>query len=273
MQVSPDFIFSLLTSYTAKLVDFLSGLALNPSTADAAILEIQSRTRRASLFGTSPPSPLTFPVSPHSSHDSSSPRVQAIYPSIYTPAPSPSAPSKVIHVDQKQPAAGTHRPPAASAARVGSATVQANPIAGSGKHTLSASSSSQSASSTFTTAFGHDVVSSSGFSRVEVDSEILKSLPQVGVARLRTFILETAKGEKRWQQRYRGTYFDVPGPDVVGPYYLVTKGTRIGVLATWTRTAPYVNGVKGACYVGVPSVKEGVERMIRAIDLGESFVV
>ncbi|KAI6108657.1 hypothetical protein EV401DRAFT_2076766 [Pisolithus croceorrhizus] len=260
----------ILLFYATELIDFLSGLGLSPSTADAAIHEIWSRARPTSLFGTPPPSPLTFPVSPHSSHDSSSPQVQAIYPSIHTPALPPLAPSRVIRTDQKQPATSTHHPPAA---RVTSTTVQANPTASSGKRTLSASSSSQSASSTFTTAFGHDVVSSSGFSRVEVDSEILKSLPQVGHAKLRTFILKTAKGEKCWQQHHKGTYFDVPGPDVVGPYYLVTKGTRIGILATWTRTAPYVNGVKGACYVGVLSVKEGVEHMIKAIELGESLVV
>ncbi|KAI6113997.1 hypothetical protein F5141DRAFT_1213127 [Pisolithus sp. B1] len=167
--------------YATELIDFLLGLALSPSTADAAIHEIRSWAHPTSLFGTPPPSPLTFPVSPHSSHDSSSPRVQAIYPSIHTPAPLPLAPSRVIRADQKQPATSAHHPPAA---RVTSTTVQANPTAGSGKHTLLASSSSQSASSTFTTAFGHNVISSSGFSCVEVDSEILKSLPQVGHAKL-----------------------------------------------------------------------------------------
>ncbi|KAI6124356.1 hypothetical protein EV401DRAFT_1886366 [Pisolithus croceorrhizus] len=255
--------------YHSKLIDFLLGLALSPLTADAAIHEIQSWARPTSLFGTPPPSPLTFPVSPHSSHDSSSPRVQAIYPSVHTPAPPPLAPSRVICTDQKQPATSTHHPPAT---QVTSTTVQANPTTSSGKCTLSASSSSQSTLSMFTTAFSHDVISSSGFSCVEVDSKILKSLLQVGHAKLQTFILETAKGEKCWQQHHKGTYFDVPGPDVVRLYYLVMKGTQISILATWMRTALYVNGIKGACYVGVPSVKEGVEHMIKAIELGESFI-
>ncbi|KAI6112819.1 hypothetical protein F5141DRAFT_1214133 [Pisolithus sp. B1] len=82
--------------YATELIDFLLGLALSPSTADAAIHEIWSRARPTSLFGTPPPLPLTFPVSPHSSHDSSSPRVQAIYPSIHTPAPPPLAPSRPL---------------------------------------------------------------------------------------------------------------------------------------------------------------------------------
>ena len=68
--------------------------------------------------------------------------------------------------------------------------------------------------------------------RSEVTPEELRTLATVGNPKLRTFILETSK-EVRWQQLYKNTYFDVPGPDVPGPYYLVTRGTRIGVLAAW----------------------------------------
>jgi len=69
--------------------------------------------------------------------------------------------------------------------------------------------------------------------RHQVFPEALKTLPVVGNPKLPTFTLQTPKGEKRWQQLYRGVYFDVPGPNVNGPYYLVTRGSRIGVLATW----------------------------------------
>ncbi|KIK14389.1 hypothetical protein PISMIDRAFT_117115, partial [Pisolithus microcarpus 441] len=88
-----------------------------------------------------------------------------------------------------------------------------------------------------------------------------------------TFILEMAKGEKHWQQHHRGTYFNVPGPDIARPYYLVMKGAQISMLSTWMRTVPYVNGIRGACYVGVPSVKDGTEHMMRAIKLGEAEAV
>ncbi|KIK14948.1 hypothetical protein PISMIDRAFT_116077, partial [Pisolithus microcarpus 441] len=68
---------------------------------------------------------------------------------------------------------------------------------------------------------------------------------------------------------YRGIYFDIPGPEKNGPFYLVTKGTRIGVLAEWPRMAPYIISVKGSCYVGVLMVKEGVRCMMNAIRLGK----
>ncbi|KAI5994722.1 hypothetical protein EDD15DRAFT_2366234 [Pisolithus albus] len=240
----------------ADLIDFLSGLSFNASTADAAISEIRARAR-PSLFGTPPPSPVTFPVSPHSTRDSSSPRAQAIYPSIHTPAPSPLVTFKAIHVDRERPATSARDlPPSPSplttfkaihvdreqsatsvrdlpAARATSVKVHAKATAVPGKPASSTSSSSRSTSSAFTTAFGNDNISSSGFTRFEIVPESLKSLPPIGRTGLPVFIIETAKGERRWQQCHKGTYFDVPGPDVGGPYYLVTKGARIGVLATW----------------------------------------
>ncbi|KAI5989986.1 hypothetical protein EDD15DRAFT_2370316 [Pisolithus albus] len=255
------------TAVIAELADFLSGLSLNQSTADAAIMEIRARAH-PSLFGTPPPSPVTFPVSPHSSRDSFSSRVQTSYASIDSPAPSPLTPFKALHMRNKQPATSARGLPAVQAT---SSKVQDKPTVVSVKPAVPASP--QSTSSAFTTAFGNDHITSSGFTRFELVPESLKSLSSVGHPRLRTFILETAKGEKRWQQRHRGTYFDVPGPDVAGPYYLVTKGARIGILSTWTRTAPYVIGVRGACYVGVSSVKEGIAQMMKAIETGEAGAV
>ncbi|KIK14390.1 hypothetical protein PISMIDRAFT_17305 [Pisolithus microcarpus 441] len=136
----------------ADLIDFLSGLSLNPLTADAMIMEIQAWAH-PSLFGTPLSSPVTFPVSPHSSHDSLSPRVQTSYPLIHTPVPSPLTPFKALHVDNKQPATSAHGLPAAWAT---STKVQAKPTIVSVKPALSASSSSQSTSLAFTTAFSND---------------------------------------------------------------------------------------------------------------------
>lgn len=40
-------------------------------------------------------------------------------------------------------------------------------------------------------------------------------------------------GETRGQQLYRGFVFDVPRDAVPGPFYLVTRGLRVGVFETW----------------------------------------
>ncbi|KAI6000030.1 hypothetical protein EDD15DRAFT_2193506 [Pisolithus albus] len=241
------------TAVIAELANFLSGLSLNQLTANAAIMEIWALAHPF-LFGTPPPSPVTFPVSPHSSHDSLSSRVQTSYASIDSPAPSPLTPFKALHMCNKQPATSAR---GLLAVQATSSKVQDKPTVVSVKPTMPASP--QSTSLAFTTAFGNDHITSSGFT--------ISNL-------LRTFILEMAKGEKRWQQRHRGTYFDVPGPDVARPYYLVTKGAWISILSTWTRTAPsYVISIRGACYVGVSSVKEGITQMMKAIEMGEAGAV
>ena len=67
----------------------------------------------------------------------------------------------------------------------------------------------------------------------QVFLDALQMLPVVGNPKLPMFTLQMPKGGKHWQQLYRGVYFDVPGPHVNGPYYLVTRGSQIGVLATW----------------------------------------
>ncbi|KAL4074888.1 hypothetical protein V8B97DRAFT_2005117 [Scleroderma yunnanense] len=71
----------------------------------------------------------------------------------------------------------------------------------------------------------------------EVSPDILHTISTVGHFQLPTFTLKM-KREKQWQQQYKSLYFYVPGPDVNGPYYLVTRGHQIGVLVTWPRTAP-----------------------------------
>ncbi|KAI6113500.1 hypothetical protein EV401DRAFT_1983037 [Pisolithus croceorrhizus] len=261
----------------SDLIAFLSGLSLNQTTADAAIQEIRAWAR-PSLFGTPPSSPVSFPVSPLSSHDSASPQIQTFYPtSLYTPAPLSSTHSKrsghsrEIHTKYKQAAISAHSLPAA---RVIPTAVPATSATAPDNSPLSAPSTSKSGSSAFTTAFSNNLkITSSTLSCFEVVPETLRPFAVVGNPELRTFVLETAKGEKRWQQVYKGVYFDVPGPDANGPFYLVTKGTRIGILAEWPRTAPYVIGVRGSCYVGVLTVEDGVRRMMNSIKLGESCLL
>ncbi|KAI6094699.1 hypothetical protein EV401DRAFT_1896269, partial [Pisolithus croceorrhizus] len=201
----------------ANIINFLSGLLLNLLTADAVILEIQAWAHPSS-FGTPLPLPVTFPVSPHSSCDSPSPWVQKTYPSINTPALSPLTPFKAIHMVNKEPAASTHGHLAPQAT---STKVHAKPIA-----------VLVSVSSAFTTTFGIDHILSSDFTCFELVPESLELLSLVGCPRLPTFILEMARGEKCWQQHRKGVYSSVPGPGVAGPYYLVIKGTWIGILST-----------------------------------------
>ncbi|KAI6034789.1 hypothetical protein EDC04DRAFT_2897789 [Pisolithus marmoratus] len=194
-----------------NLIAFLSGLLLNQTTADAAILEIRARAC-PSLFGMPLSSPVTFPTSPLYSYNSTSPQIQVVYPaSLHTPAPSPSpiypkrsGRSGEVGTKYKQAETSAHR---LLPVRVTSATVPANP-------TSSAASTLKSGSSAFTTTFGNDNIMPSSFARFEVVCEMLRSLPVIGNPKLRTFTLETARGEKCWQQLYKGIYFDVPGPGI-----------------------------------------------------------
>ncbi|KAI5983665.1 hypothetical protein EDD15DRAFT_2376195 [Pisolithus albus] len=165
------------TVVLSDLIDFLSGLALSPSTADAAIREIQARTR-PSLFGTPPPSPATFPISPQSSHGSSS-QVQESHPQIHTPAPSPLTAFTAIRADDKQPAAGLR---SLQAAPLTSNVVRCGPMTISTKSTSSGPSTPQTTSSIFTTAFGNANIASP--TRFEVLPESLRSLPAVGLPKL-----------------------------------------------------------------------------------------
>ncbi|KIK14949.1 hypothetical protein PISMIDRAFT_16901 [Pisolithus microcarpus 441] len=149
-----------------------------------------------------PSSPVSFPVSPLSSHDSTSPQVHMFYPTLlYTPAlslsdthPTRSTPPREIHMKHKQAGISAHGllVPRVSATAVpsSSATVPANPPS-------STVSTPNSGLLTFTTAFSNNKTSSTPC-HFEVVPKTLWSLAVVGNPKLQTFILETAKGEKHW---------------------------------------------------------------------------
>lgn len=59
---------------------------------------------------------------------------------------------------------------------------------------------------------------------------------------------------------------------VISFFHAAPVGTKLLILFR-TGTAPYVIGVKGSCYVGVASVTEGVEHMMKAIKLGQAHLV
>ncbi|KAH7906699.1 hypothetical protein BJ138DRAFT_1219367 [Hygrophoropsis aurantiaca] len=69
--------------------------------------------------------------------------------------------------------------------------------------------------------------------------------------------------------------FDYYVPDAycLAPYYLVTKGRRVGVFSQWQKCSPYVTGVAGAVYSKARSVTHGRDIMEEAIDSGEAQVL
>ncbi|KAI6117422.1 hypothetical protein EV401DRAFT_1969192 [Pisolithus croceorrhizus] len=243
----------------SNLIAFLSGLSLNQMTANATIQEIWAQAH-PSLFGMPPSLPVSFPVSPLSSHNSASPQIQTFYPtSLYTPTPLSSTHSKQsghsreIHMKYKQAAISAH---SLLAARVIPTAVPATSATAPDNSPPLAPSTLKSGSSAFTTVFGNNLkITSSTLSHFEVVPETLWPFAV------------------HWQQVYKGIYFDVPGPDTNGPFYLVTKGTCISILAEWPRMAPYVIGIRGSCYVGVLTVKDGVQRMMNSIKLGKSCLL
>ncbi|KIM51890.1 hypothetical protein SCLCIDRAFT_38954, partial [Scleroderma citrinum Foug A] len=68
------------------------------------------------------------------------------------------------------------------------------------------------------------------------------------------------------QRIHNGFVYDVPLPGKMGQLYLVTIGCRVGIIAGWTATAPYVVGVSHAMCCKVHSFSEGVMAMLCAID-------
>ncbi|KAG2151531.1 hypothetical protein DEU56DRAFT_728141 [Suillus clintonianus] len=77
-------------------------------------------------------------------------------------------------------------------------------------------------------------------------------------------------GETWGQQHYCGFAFNVPRAAALGPFYLITRGSRVGVFETWQHTSPYVLGVSCSSFSRCKSLHDGLIRMLDAIDLGEA---
>ncbi|KAG1787613.1 uncharacterized protein HD556DRAFT_1246636, partial [Suillus plorans] len=80
----------------------------------------------------------------------------------------------------------------------------------------------------------------------------------------------TARTKSPLVQQYNGFPFDVPHADANGPFYLITRGRRVGVFDTWPRTSPHVIGVKTSSYSRAWSLDDGILHIMDAIDLGEA---
>ncbi|KAH7919290.1 hypothetical protein BV22DRAFT_1133938 [Leucogyrophana mollusca] len=71
-----------------------------------------------------------------------------------------------------------------------------------------------------------------------------------------------------WHQRYNGFDYEVPRPNSKGPFYCVTKGTRLGIFAGWQTTSPLMTGISHAVHSRVDTIAEGVQIFHEAFDDG-----
>ncbi|KAF8833924.1 hypothetical protein BDN67DRAFT_985700 [Paxillus ammoniavirescens] len=69
---------------------------------------------------------------------------------------------------------------------------------------------------------------------------------------------------------YNGVVFILPYQGEVGPYYLITWGRLMGVVAQWQKASPLVIGVSGASFRNVTSVQRGWQLVEDAIDDGQA---
>ncbi|KAG1868743.1 hypothetical protein C8R48DRAFT_771519 [Suillus tomentosus] len=72
---------------------------------------------------------------------------------------------------------------------------------------------------------------------------------------------------------HRGVIYITPEPNSAGPFYWISRGRRIGVVATWQQTSTYVTGVSHSSYSRIRSAAEGIRLIEEAIDRGETEVV
>ncbi|KAF8447287.1 hypothetical protein L210DRAFT_3641242 [Boletus edulis BED1] len=73
-------------------------------------------------------------------------------------------------------------------------------------------------------------------------------------------------GQTIYRKTYKGTDFDVPKEDSEGPFYVITKGYRIGIIDNWGFASDAVTGVSGAVFCKVDTMEAALAKMLRAID-------
>ncbi|KIJ19292.1 hypothetical protein PAXINDRAFT_153324 [Paxillus involutus ATCC 200175] len=72
---------------------------------------------------------------------------------------------------------------------------------------------------------------------------------------------------------YNGITFVLPLQEESGPFYLITRGRLVGVIAQWARVCPLVIGVSGAAFHMVSSMQWGWQMIEAAIDDGLTRVL
>ncbi|KAF9222816.1 hypothetical protein BS17DRAFT_767573 [Gyrodon lividus] len=76
-------------------------------------------------------------------------------------------------------------------------------------------------------------------------------------------------GEVWYQQTYRSFTFDVPRAGDLRPFYLVTRGHRVGVFSTWQHTSIHVTSISCSSFSCAKSLNNALLWMLDAIDLRE----
>ncbi|EIW79871.1 hypothetical protein CONPUDRAFT_155267 [Coniophora puteana RWD-64-598 SS2] len=75
------------------------------------------------------------------------------------------------------------------------------------------------------------------------------------------------------QITYQDVTFWVPDDGVDGPFYLVTRGRRVGIFSSWSRTSPYVTSVSRATFHRVKELEQGMQSVFDAVEDGQLVVV
>ncbi|KAN0082689.1 hypothetical protein V8E55_008484 [Tylopilus felleus] len=75
-------------------------------------------------------------------------------------------------------------------------------------------------------------------------------------------------GQVHYQKKYLSTTFDVPKPDAnigPGPFYLITRGCRVGIFSSIQHANPHIQGVSLASHSHISSFDEALLDMANAI--------
>ncbi|KAF9037322.1 hypothetical protein BDZ89DRAFT_1129848 [Hymenopellis radicata] len=67
--------------------------------------------------------------------------------------------------------------------------------------------------------------------------------------------------------------FISPAPGTPGPYYVITRGRVVGIVAGWDRASPNCIGVGGAVFRSVPSVDAGKQLVQSALAAGACMLL
>ncbi|KAN0088023.1 hypothetical protein V8E55_006644 [Tylopilus felleus] len=81
-------------------------------------------------------------------------------------------------------------------------------------------------------------------------------------------------GQTIYQKTYKNTNFKVPKEDSrEGPFYIITKGYRIGIIDDWGIASDAVTSMGGATYCKVDTMHAGLLKMLKAIDNKATVVI
>ncbi|KIM51870.1 hypothetical protein SCLCIDRAFT_33093 [Scleroderma citrinum Foug A] len=81
----------------------------------------------------------------------------------------------------------------------------------------------------------------------------------------------TSCADKCFLHQYCGMYYNIPARmNSKAQFYLMTKGTHIGIFNGWDQAASEVLGVSGVVFYHVSSLAVGLENIWAAIEVGRA---